>query len=417
MKKILFSMFAFLLILAGCSSSSEAESDGVLTIWAWDPVYNIDIMNKATEIYKETNPDIKVEIVDIANADVYQSLHTALASGTTAGLPDIVLIEDMEIPQFLASYPDAFYALDNVINYDDFLDYKVDACTYEDKTYCMPFDSGVTALWYREDYITEAGFTDADMQDLTWSEYFDIAETVYEKTGKNMLPIQIDDVVYIRMMLQSAGTWYDDADYADFTENPALIEALENTKTIGSSDWAKQVLDWNEYIASVQSGEVGGVINGMWFIPTIKQSDDQSGLWRMASTPRLDNVESENVSNSGGSAWYVVNGTGDEELAADFLNTAFTDVDFYNNIMENNFALGSYIPAYDSDVFTETDEFFGGQEINGTLAQWAKEIPSVTYGSTFNTIQSAIIGEIQAYVSGEEDLDTLMTNAQATAGE
>lgn len=415
MKKIFFSMFAFLLILTGCGSSEEG--DGVLTIWAWDPVYNIDIMNKATDIYKETNPDVEVEIVDIANADVYQSLHTALASGTTAGLPDIVLIEDMEIPQFLTSYPDAFYAMDDVVNYDDFLEYKVDACTYEGSTYCMPFDSGVTGLWYREDYITEAGFTDEDMQDLTWNEYFDIAETVYEKTGKNMLPIQIDDVVYIRMMLQSAGTWYDDEAYPDFTQNPALIEALENTKTIGSSDWAKQVLDWNEYIASVQSGEVGGVINGMWFIPTIKQSEDQAGLWRMAATPRLESVESSNVSNSGGSAWYVVNGTGDEELAVDFLNTAYTNVDFYSDIMKNNFALGSYVPAYDSEVFSETDDFFGGQEINGTLAAWAKEIPSVTYGPDFNSIQNAIVGEIQAYVDGSEDLDTLMSNAKATVGE
>lgn len=408
-------MFAFLLILAGCKSTTEG--DGVLTIWAWDPLYNIDIMNKATDIYKETNPDVEVEIVDIANSDVYQSLHTAFASGTIEGLPDIVLIEDMQAPQFLASYPDAFYALDNVVNYDDFLDYKVDACTYEGETYCLPFDSGVTGLWYREDYITAAGFTDEDMQDLTWSEYFDIAETVYEKTGKKMLSIQLDDLVYVRMMLQSAGTWYDDANYDDFSQNPALIEALKNTKIIGSSDWAKQVLDWNEYISSVQSGDVGGVINGMWFIPTIKQADDQSGLWRMAATPRLETVDSTNVSNSGGSAWYIVNGTGDEELAADFLNTAYTDVDFYNDIMENNFALGSYVPAYGSDVFNETDDFFGGQEINGTLAKWAKEIPTVTYGPDFNTIQSAIIGEIQAYVDGKEDLDTLMENAKATASE
>lgn len=416
MKKNILFMFALVLVLAGCGSKAS-EGDGVLTIWAWDPVYNIDIMNKAAAIYNEDHPDVQFDIVDIANKDIYQNLHTALASGTTAGLPDIVLIEDMEIPQFLTSYPDAFYALDDTVNYDDFLEYKVNACTYEGSTYCMPFDSGVTGLWYREDYITEAGFTDEDMQDLTWSEYFDIAQTVYDETGKNMLPIQIDDVVYIRMMLQSAGTWYDDDSFESFTENPALIEALENTKEIGSSDWAKQVLDWNEYIASVQSGEVGGVVNGMWFIPTIKQSEDQSGLWRMAATPRLDNVESTNVSNSGGSAWYIVNGTGDEELAADFLNTVYTDSAFYEDIMKNNFALGSYEPAYSSDVFNEKDEFFGGQKINSTLAGWAKEIPSVTYGPEFNTIQTAIVGEIVAYVDGSEDLETLLANAEKTAAQ
>lgn len=416
MKKIIGFLAALIIVLAGCGSSSS-EGDGVLTVWAWDEAYNIDIMQKAADLYNEINPDVEIDIVDTANADAYQSLHTALASGTTVGLPDIVLIEDMEIPQFLTSYPDAFYALDDVVNYDDFLDYKVNACTYEGSTYCMPFDSGVTALWYREDYITEAGYTDEDMQDLTWNEYFEIAQDVYEKTGKSMLPIQIDDVVYIRMMLQSAGTWYDDESYESFTDNPILQSAIEYTKEIANADWSKKVLDWNEYIASVQSGEVGGVVNGMWFIPTIRATEDQSGLWRMASTPRMEDEGSQNVSNSGGSAWYIVNGTGDEELAADFLNTAFTDNSLYEDILINNCALGSYLPAYDSDVFESTDDFFGGQAIYSMLADWAAEIPVVTYGPDFNSIQNGIIGEITNYIDDTEDLDTLLSNAEATANQ
>lgn len=416
MKKLIACLAAFVVILAGCSSSGE-EGDGILTIWAWDQAYNIDIMQKAADIYNETNPDVEIDIVDTANGDVYQSLHTALASGTTVGLPDIVLIEDMEIPQFLTSYPDAFYPLDDVINYDDFLDYKVNACTYEGSTYCMPFDSGVTAMWYREDYITEAGYTDEDMKDLTWDQYFEIAQNVYDKTGKNMLPIQIDDVVYIRMMLQSAGTWYDDENYESFTDNPALREAIEYTKEIANADWSKKVLDWNEYIASVQSGDVGAVVNGMWFIPTIKGAEDQSGLWRMTNTPRMAENDSKNVSNSGGSAWYIVNGTGDEELAADFLNTTFTDVSLYEDILINNGSLGSYLPAYDSEAFATTDEFFGGQQIYSMLADWAAEIPVVTYGPDFNSIQNGIIGEITNYINGTEDLDTLLENAKATANQ
>lgn len=411
MKKIIALLFSFVLVLAGCGGSAGSEGDGVLTVWAWDEAYNIDIMNKAAAIFNESNPDVKIEIVDTANADVYQSLHTALASGTTAGLPDIVLIEDMEIPQFLTSYPDAFYDLTNEINYDEFLDYKVNACSYESKKYCMPFDSGVTALWYRTDYIEEAGFTDKDMENLTWSEYFDIAQKVYDKTGKNMLPIQVDDVVYLRMMLQSAGTWYDDANYDSFVDNPVLAEALENTKTIANADWSKNVLDWNEYMAASQSGDVGGIINGMWFMPTIRQAEDQSGLWKMTNTPRLDNNEGVNVSNSGGSSWYVVNKTGDEQLAVDFLNSAYTNKDFYDDILVNNSALGSYLPSYDSEQFEKPDPFFSNQPVNSMLGEWAKEIPSVTYGPEFNSIQNALVGEITAYVNGEIDLPTLLKNA------
>ena len=36
------------------------------------------------------------------------------------------------------------------------------------------FDTGATALYYRSDLIQEAGYTDEDMQDLTWDEFIKV---------------------------------------------------------------------------------------------------------------------------------------------------------------------------------------------------------------------------------------------------
>lgn len=412
MKKLLSSLVVLVLALAGCGASKNT-GDGVITVWAWDQAYNIPMMENAAEIYNETNPDVQIEVVETANDIVNQTMHTAFGSGTTAGLPDIVLIQDRDAPQFLTAYPDAFYALDDVVDYSDFLDYKVKACQYEEKTYCMPFDSGITGLWYREDYIREAGYSDDDMKDLTWDKYFEIAQKVYDKTGKQMITIQNDDLKYIRIMLQSAGTWYDQ----DFTANEVLKQALEYNKEMFNADWSKSALDWDEYIGSFQSGDVGGVIAGMWIIPSIKMADDQAGNWRMTNTPRMENESSKNVSNDGGSSWYIVNGTGDEEIAADFLNTAFTNLEFNDNNLLNHGALGSYTPSYTSDVFGTADDYFGGQKVYSMLADWAKEIPAVEYGADFPSIEAAVVGEFTKYVDGDEDLDTLLENAKATANQ
>ena len=47
--------------------------------------------------------------------------------------------------------------------------------------YGIPFDSGVAAVFYRTDYIEEAGYTAEDMQDLTWDKYIEIGQAVQEK--------------------------------------------------------------------------------------------------------------------------------------------------------------------------------------------------------------------------------------------
>ena len=78
-------------------SAEEKESADEITIWAWDESFNIKAANVAKEMYAETNPDVKVNVVTMAQDDIVAKLNTSLASGSYEGLPDIVLIEDYRI--------------------------------------------------------------------------------------------------------------------------------------------------------------------------------------------------------------------------------------------------------------------------------------------------------------------------------
>ena len=68
-----------------------------ITAWAWDKNFNIAALEEAKAIYNEENPDVEIEIVEHAQDDVIQKLNTGLSSGTTSGLPNLVLIEDYRI--------------------------------------------------------------------------------------------------------------------------------------------------------------------------------------------------------------------------------------------------------------------------------------------------------------------------------
>lgn len=407
MKKILLVLVISVFSLSACGT--KAESDGVLTIWAGDPNGNIPIMEHAAEIYNETNPDVKIDVVE-QTEDITQQLHTSLASGTTEGLPDILLISDLEAQTFLQSYPDAFFALDDYINYDDFLEYKTTPCILEEKTYCVPLDVGVTGMFYRRDYFEEAGYTGDELNDITWKEYFEISDDVYQKTGHKAIAYDANGVKE-RIMLHSAGTWYTDDRYENLRDNPALVETLEYDKIIRSSEWAYNSPDWNSTLGSINNGELASFPMGAWIIGTIKAEPDQSGKWGVAKVPRMEVEDSVNYSDEGGSGIFVLNGTGDEELAADFLNVAYTDTRLYEEALTDQGQILSYIPAFESDTFDVKDDFFGGQQVYKDFAAWTQQVPPAYFGPETTAFEQSLAALTPDMLSGklsvEETLDEI----------
>ncbi|MGG1931777.1 ABC transporter substrate-binding protein, partial [Paenibacillus macerans] len=179
-----------------------------ITVWAWDPNFNIAALRIAKERYEAKHPDVKVNIVEYAQADIVQKLNTGLNSGTTKGLPNIVLIEDYRAQNFLQAYPDAFRDMSGAIKAEDFAEYKIGPTSYNGKQYGVPFDSGATGLYVRTDYLEQAGYTVDDLTNIDWNQYIEIGKKVKEATGKDMLTQDPNDLGIIRVMAQSAGTWY-----------------------------------------------------------------------------------------------------------------------------------------------------------------------------------------------------------------
>lgn len=113
--------------LAGASLlASTAAFAGEVTVWCWDPNFNVAIMKEAAARYTAKHPDTTFNIVDFAKADVEQKLQTALSSGTADALPDIVLIEDYGAQKYLQSFPGAFAKLSGKVDYSGFAPYKVE---------------------------------------------------------------------------------------------------------------------------------------------------------------------------------------------------------------------------------------------------------------------------------------------------
>ncbi|ALA40247.1 ABC transporter substrate-binding protein [Paenibacillus peoriae] len=424
MKKMTFLLLiASLILLSACSSNSEKAATTTdsgkkeITVWAWDPNFNIAALKLAKDRYVAKHPDVTVNIVEYAQNDIVQKMNAGLNSGSTKGLPNVVLIEDYRAQNFLQAYPDSFHDMSSTIKASDFADYKIGPTSYNGKQYGVPFDSGVMGLYVRTDYLEQAGYKVADLTNIDWDKFIEIGKAVKQKTGKEMLTQDPNDLGLIRGMIQTAGSWYlkEDGKTPNLAGNPALKEALLTYKSLFDANIVKMNADWSQFLAAFNSGAVASVPTGNWITPSIKAEASQSGKWAVVPFPKLKNIpESVNASSLGGSSWYVLNSDG-QDTAADFLKETFgTDQELYQDMLSKIGIVGSLNAASSGKAYDVEDPYFGGDKVYKKFAEWTKQVPKVNYGLHTYAIEDIMTVEIQNYLNGK-DVDAVLKDAQGQA--
>jgi lactose/L-arabinose transport system substrate-binding protein len=406
--------------VAGIGLTTATASFGAttLTVWCWDPNFNGVTMRAAGDIYAKTHPDVSLNVIDTTGQDdVRTKLQAQLLSGSTDGLPDIVLIEDDVAQKYLQAFPGAFEPLSDAIDMSKFAQYKVGAATHEGKSYSLPFDSGVVGLFYRSDYLAQAGYKADDLKDIDWDQLIKIGKDVVAKTGHPLLDIDFNERGLVHMMLQSVGAWYFKEDGSlDILDNAALKASLEQYARIWQSGIVKPVSGWANFTGGFTSGEVAAVPVGVWITGTIKANADQAGKWAVAPVPKLAGFPNAvHASNWGGSSWYVLAKSPNKPVAIDFLKSVWaSDVAFYQKILVNQGAVGTLLAARSGDAYQLKDPFFGGQQVWQDFSNWLGQIPAIRYGTYTAEVDAAVEAQLPTIAKGGSVDDALKAiNEQA----
>ncbi len=397
--------------------AAEATGDNSLTVWCWDPAFNMYAMEEAEKEYQKTNPDFKLNIVETPWEDVQTKVTTAASSGDISTLPDIILMQDNAFQKNVISFPDAFTDLTSSgIDYSQFGASKVAYSVVDGKNYGVPFDNGAVIACYRTDVLEEAGYTVDDFTDISWSDYIEKGKKILEKTGKPLLSCQAGESDVIMMMLQSAGgSLFDEQGNPSMIDNDILKEVMATYAELVSSGVLVEVNDWDQYVGSITNSTVAGTINGCWIMATIQTVPEQSGQWAITNMPKLDNAaNATNYSNNGGSSWAVTANCKNTELAFDFFAKTFAgSTEFYETILPKSGALATYLPAADSDVYAEPQEFFSGEPVFATITDFAGKIPSNNTGVYYYEARDAVAVAITNVVAGS-DIDAELKTAEDT---
>ena len=419
-RKVIACMLASAMAFSAMSvlpAAAASEEDNKLTVWTWDPNFNIYAINKAAEIYAKDHEGVTIEVTEIQSDDIESKITAAVQAGDLSTLPDIFLMQDNSFQKYATFYPDVFVNLtDSGIDFSQFSEAKVAYSTLDGVNYGVPFDNGAVINCLRTDLLEQAGYTVDDFTDITWSDYMEKAKVVLEKTGLTMLTAQAGSPDVIMEMLQSAGaSLFNEDGTANIKDNDVLKKCVEIYAQMVADGTLVEVTDWDQYISSLNSSTVASTFNGCWIMASIQAAEDQSGKWAVTNMPKLDDVENaSNYSNNGGSSWAISSNTKHEELAVDFLNSTFAgSTELYDDIISKG-ALATWAPAGESDAYNVPVDFYGGDTVYAKIVEYATKTPSNTTGAFYYDARDAVGVALSNITQTGADVDSELATAQET---
>lgn len=432
-KKIVAVLLSAVMVLslAACSgggstggSSKKADKgkkgdSKTLTVWCWD-AFNVNAMKTAADMYEKKHPDVKIKVEETLSDDIQTKLQTYAMSNQLGSLPDIFLMDDQVFEKYLQNYPQLFTDItDSGIDFSQFNKSKVANSVKDGKNYGIPYDSNTVIACYRTDYLKQAGYTIDDLTNITWDQFIKIGEDVKKKTGMPMLTNVQGEPDLLNMILQSAGiSVFDKKGNISLTNNEGLKEAMNVYLELKKKGILQEQTDWSGYQGSINNGTVVGTINGSWICATIESTDqkNQSGNWAVTNMPKLNDYKgATNYSAQGGSTWAISSNCKNYDLATDFFKTTWAgSVDFYDKILTDLGAIGTWNPAAKSDAYNKPSEFFGDKPIYSQIVSFGGKIPTINKGIYWKEEKEALGVALSKVAAGSSDLDSAIAEAQST---
>lgn len=402
----------------GSASSGTSSDDNTLTVWTWDPNFNIYAIEKAAELYAaDGHEGFKVEVTEIQSDDIETKLTTAVSAGDLSTLPDVFLMQDNSFQKYAINYPDIFTDLtDSGIDFSQFSEAKTAYSTVDGKNLGIPFDNGAVINCLRTDMIEQAGYTVDDFTDITWSDFMEKAKKVKEATGQPMLTAQAGSPDQIMMMLQSCGaSLFKEDGSVNIDGNEQLKECMEIYSQMVKDGTLVEVTDWDQYVSSLNTGTVASCQNGCWIMASVTAQEDQSGKWAVTNMPRLEKSSgATNYSNNGGSSWVISSNCEKTDLAIDFFKSTFAgSTELYDDLISKG-ALATWAPAGDSEAYAQPVEFFGNDAVYQKIVDFATQTPSNVTGPFYYDARDAVGVALSNITQSGADLESEMKTAQET---
>jgi lactose/L-arabinose transport system substrate-binding protein len=392
--------------------TEAAKPSGKVTLWMWKAAHDTLTNSGVLDAFNAEYPDVEVEVVEYAPADVYQKLPLALQAGT--GAPDISLVENSHLAQMVA-LGGLTDMTEWVTPYLDKMNaYKWADAQLDGKYYAMPWDSGPVVFYYRRDIFDAAGLP-SDPESVstavaTWDDYFNTCQTIMEKTGSACFSNNKANNYgrLYEMMLWQQGLGYYNADGQVTVDSPENIATLETMKKFWDANLTSDQLEWTdgwyaELAAPTDQKPIATLVEAAWMGAFLKGwiAPGTEGKWGVALMPAAADGQVR-AANDGGSAFVIPDQSQNKEAAWALTEFLFGRVENQVAMFKSSDFFPSLEAAYDDPVFSETDPFFADEAVRETYVDVVKQVPiAYVYGPHYSEMNSFVATAIQKVATGQ----------------
>jgi lactose/L-arabinose transport system substrate-binding protein len=386
----------------------DGEATGEITVWSWDVAATA--LERLAEQYEDEHPGTTIDVVDVGYDNAYDKISVGLQAGS--GLPDVVTIETDRAPGYVTEFPDGFADLSPVLGDDeaDFDPFKWAAGVDADRALRIaPWDSGTVGLFYRTDYFDEAGVDAASIE--TWDDLVAAGEAVKDATGHTLVSTEVNSGGGFQMLLQQQGQGLFDDDGRITVASPEAVRALTLLQTMQDKGLLKNVRGWDGRVTSAKDGDSAVTPEAVWWIGTLTgDAPELAGTYGVMPLPAFE-PGGARTSNNGGSGLGVPAQAENPQLAADFVEYVLADTARQVSMMEHEGLFPSYLPALTDGLFSEPQEYFGGQPVYELFAEQTSQIPPVPMNEDSPEASDAVAKAVVAAVLNGADPEAALRDA------
>lgn len=285
----LLSLLLVIAVMGGVSAQEQVN----LRMTVWD-LATTPYWQAVVDAYQEANPNVTIELIDIASAEYQDVVNVMLSGGDDV---DIITVKD--IPGY-----SAMLTRGQIIPLNDYIEAAdidlslysgaAEELTYEDALYALPFRSDIWILYYNKALFDAAGLP-YPTNDMTWEEFDALARQLASGEGAD------------RVYGAHFHTWrstvqlptVQDGENIVIAEDYSFMAPIYNMVTSMQSD--RIIMDFGElkagnihYSGVFKNSQVAMLPMGSWFIGSLIAAEKAGEFdfdWGVAKYPHPEGVE------------------------------------------------------------------------------------------------------------------------------
>ncbi|WP_309473057.1 ABC transporter substrate-binding protein [Halopelagius longus] len=397
----------------GTGGESTASMASSANGWAWNIAARA--LASAAESYNEEK-DADVSVEEMGGTTWEQRFQTAITSGK--GAPDFSSIQNYDVTAYGSKngLMDLTDRIDEAGVREDIVEGKWQTVSVDGKDYALPWDIGPTGVFYKRDRYEEAGIDPKSIE--TWDDFIEAGKQLPDDVAMVNIPTQAVPQMW-RMLFRQLGGQPFTEDGAVSINSEESVRAAQLIKDMHDAGITKRIEMWSGgWFTAFSEGTLASIPTAAWMDGTLRaELPDTAGNWGVYKLPAFEKGGTR-ASNRGGSNMAIPSQIDDEgtvERAWDFIEYAMTTPDVQNMMLEEYGLFPSLTSAYESDIYDEELDFYGGQAVFRLFAEVATEIEPYRYTVDTPEVIDAINTEIGNMLDGKSPEKAMQSAAETVA--